>query len=146
MRYRPKLYIILLASLLFYQCGKEDLVTEPDQVSIRVSNHLSEPIDTFNYHFQTLSGPDSLQVTGLEPQKTGEKTWFENLIVYRNDTGEQFLVKKGYFKVEAKAYYVANCLCDPGLVADTLETAALTISVESIDTLRQTVNYYITQE
>lgn len=136
----------VLMPLIFIHCEKDEPIDHANEVSIQVENHLSVPIDTFKVHFNTTMNEDSLLVIKLEPGQTSDRSYFEDVTYHYFNQGDIFLVKKGWFKIENKDYYISNCFCDPGLLLDTLDFGKLSIKVEKIDTLRKTVQYMVIKD
>jgi hypothetical protein len=134
---------MLVISLLFIQCQKNEPIDLSSALSIQVNNHLNTTVDTFKFHFDTTTGGDSLLITDLQPGQISDKIFFEDVIYRFFETGDYFLIKKGRFKIGDKEYYVSHCFCDPGLFLDTLKSGDLLIDVEEIDLLRGQVKYKV---
>jgi hypothetical protein len=140
---RSYIFMVLLTAMFFIQCEKEELPDHGQEVSLEIENQLGTTIDTFQFHFNTSLGDDSLMVTQLESDQISDPAYFDNIIYRFKEKEDIFLIAKGRFLIENQNYYIANCFCDPDLKMDTFYRGSLTIAIEGIDDLRGNVEYSI---
>ena len=143
-----KKQILLVLLLLFALMACEQVPPEDhsDEVDILVENQLDLRIDSFQFHFDTSYGEDSILVTMLEPGEKSESWYFEDLKYFYREQSDFFLIKKGYFIIDSRIYYHSNCFCEPDLQDDILTEGKVVIKVNGIDSIRGNVEYNIIKE
>lgn len=141
--YKKICFLILMGLLFFGGCDKTAGDDHFGEVGLQIRNQLPVTIDTFNFHFDTSAGEDSLLITELLSGGESSIHYYDDITYRFVEKDDIFLIKKGRFVIEEKSYYVANCFCDPGIQTGEFSDGSMSIQIEGIDSLRGNVVYTI---